>query len=399
MKHDTVKILTVLTLTGMVSRFAENSFLPTLPAMANFFGVPANHMKLAVSVYLVGLCLSQLIYGPLSDYFGRKPITLSGLGVCIFGSLLASVASHLPLLLLGHFIQGLGIGAIAGLFRAILRDCYVDRQLARVDSYLNITLVFMAPLANMSGAFLGSHLGWQSNFIAVLALAALVLCWLYQAMPETLPQALRTRRSPMAILCLYGSLIKHQSFIRYTLLTACIYGGFISYLTVTPFLFQHTYHLSPQAFSYLSLLIAMGFLVGASVNAILLNRIDVKRLLTFAIYLLLLASIAMLYLGLSGFANVWVVVIPMMLYVMATCMVLANAFTLAFAELADMAGMASALYTSIQMLIAGMWSSIAALLPGKTQIPLACILLVSALLSLSLLACQRRIVREGLPII
>lgn len=385
MKHDTFKILTVLTLTGMVSRFAENSLLPTLPAMANFFDVSASHMKLAVSVYLIGLCLSQLIYGPLSDHLGRKPITLLGLCICVMGSLLASMATHLPLLLLGHFIQGLGIGAIAGLFRAILRDCYVDKQLAKVDSYLNITMVFMAPLAMMSGAWLGTHLGWQSNFIAVLALATVAGCWLYRAMPETLPMALKSRRSLKNVLCLYGSLLKHPHFMKYTLLTAFIYGGFISYLTITPFLYQHSYHISPQIFSYLSFFIAIGFLVGAAVNAYLVNRIGVYRLLRVALYLLLFAALTTLCLGLLGFANMWVVLVPMIFYVMATCMVLANAFTLAFDELAHMAGLASALYTSIQMLIAGIWSSIAALLPGGTQMPLALILLISTLMALGLL--------------
>jgi DHA1 family 2-module integral membrane pump EmrD-like MFS transporter len=385
MKHDTFKILTVLTLTAMVSRFAENSLLPTLPAMADFFGVTARHMKLAVSVYLIGLCLSQLIYGPLSDHLGRKLITLVGLGVCILGSFIAALAIHLPLFLWGHFIQGLGIGAIAGLFRAILRDCYVDKQLAKVDSYLNITMVFMAPLAMMSGAYLGNHVGWQSNFIAVFSLAMLVVCWLYYAMPETLPLERRARRSLKTVLCLYGDLLKTPNFMRYTLLTAFIYGGFISYLTVTPFLYQHVYLISSQAFSYLSLPIAVGFLLGAAVNAYFVHYVGVQSLLILSMYLLLFAAATMLCLGLFGLANVWVVLIPMMLYVMATSMVLANAFTLAFAELATMAGLASALYTSIQMLIAGLWSSLAALLPGQTQIPLALILLISTLMALGLM--------------
>ena len=389
-RQSTLAILMVLTLTGMVSRFAENSLLPTLPAMASFFDVSASHMKLAVSVYLIALCVSQLIYGPLSDNIGRKTATLWGLGIAVFGSLLAALAQHVSLLLLGHFIQGLGIGAIACLFRAILRDCYVDRRLAQVDSYLNMTLVFMAPFANIVGAWMGTYWGWQSNFWTVFGLAMVAMGCLCRMMPETLSTACRTSYTLKTVGSQYANLLMCGTFMRYTLLAAFIYGGFISYLTITPFLYQHVFQLSPKQFSYLSFIIAMGFLIGACINVYIIKYINIYPLLILSLYLALFSAIMMMLLKLLGFSNVLVVIVPMAIYVMATSIALANAFTLAFEPLANKAGLASALYTSIQMLIAGLFSSISAFVPNKNQMSLALMLLLGTCIAIGCVYTGRR---------
>lgn len=365
------RIIILLVLTGLVSQFASDNFLPSLPAMAQYFSASETHIKLTIPIYMFGLCISQLVYGPISDFTGRKPIMLLGLGVFVLGSTAATFAPTMSALLLGRLIQGFGIGATSALFRSVLRDCFQGVELAKYGSYLSMAFAIVPPLAPITGGYIGTWFGWRNNFSICVLLGLVVLIILMNYLPETHHEERRIKRTPVEILSFYGQLLVNRQFLGYTLCAALAYGGLMCYLTTVPFLYQHVYHVSPVLFGWLAPALAIGFLVGACINASFVSRLGTDKMLVMASYIMLVTATVMLFLGLYGFANVWVVLVPMMFFVIANSFVFSNAFSGAFEPFPHAAGIVGALYACLQMLIAALLSSFAAILPSHSQIPLS----------------------------
>ncbi len=375
-----MRIIILLTLTGLVSQFASDNFLPSLPAMATYFSVHSSSIKLTISIYMLGLCLSQLIYGPISDYTGRKPIILFGLIIFALGSVFATLAPSLPALLSARLIQGLGIGATSALFRVVLRDCFEGAELSRIGSYMSIAFAIVPPLAPITGGYLGTYFGWRSNFLICVLLAIVALIVLLTYLPETHHPDKRVKRTLLEVFQFYGQLLKNRQFLGYTLCGSLNYGAIMAYITVTPFLFQGTYHIPPVLFGWLTPFIAVALICGSLTNARLVKHRGPDRMLILAARIMLIAASTMLLLGLFGFANVWVVVLPMMVFVMGVTMVFSNSFAGAFSPFPHAAGIVGALYASIQMLISATFSAGAAWLSHKSQIPLALAMLAIVLM-------------------
>lgn len=381
-----VRIIILLTLTGLVSQFASDNFLPSLPAMATYFSVPSSGIKLTISIYMLGLCLSQLVYGPVSDYTGRKPIIILGLIIFAFGSVLATFAPSLPVLLSARLIQGLGIGATSALFRVVLRDCFEGAELSRVGSYMSIAFAIVPPLAPITGGYLGTYFGWRSNFLICVILALVVLTILLTFLPETHHPDKRVKRTLTEVFQFYGQLLVNKQFVGYSLCGALNYGAIMAYITVIPFLYQDTYHVPPVLFGWLTPFTAVALICGSLLNARLVKHKGPDKMLVLAARIMLVAASSILLFGLLGFANVWVVVLPMMVFVMGVTMVFSNSFAGAFSPFPHAAGIVGALYASLQMFISAMFSAIAALLPHNSQIPLALAMLT---IVLALMANQR----------
>ena len=130
-----------IVLIATLAQFATDIYLPSLPGIADVFGVTIGASQLSISSYMLTLTVTQLFWGPASDKLGRKPALYWGLGIGLVGSILCASASSISMLIGGRFIQGIGNGAAAGLFRAILRDLYTGPALAKVGSYLSNLLV------------------------------------------------------------------------------------------------------------------------------------------------------------------------------------------------------------------------------------------------------------------
>lgn len=374
-----LRIIILLTLTGLVSQFASDNFLPSLPAMAHYFSVSSSSIRFTIPVYMLGLCLSQLIYGPISDYTGRKPIVMIGLLIFTFGSVLATLAPSLPVLLSARLIQGLGIGATSALFRVILRDCFEGAELAKMGSYMSMAFAIVPPLAPITGGYLGAYFGWRSNFLICVLLAIVVLMILLVFLPETHHPDKRIKRTLTEVFAFYGKLLINRQFVGYTLCAALNYGAIMTYITVTPFLYQGTYHLSPVTFGWLTPFVAVALICGALINTRLVKRKGPDRLLVLAARFMMAAASLMLLLGLLGFANVWVVVIPMMFFVMGTTIVFSNSFAGAFSPFPHAAGIVGALYASLQMFISALFSGLGAILPHHSQVPMALAMLTIAI--------------------
>jgi Bcr/CflA subfamily drug resistance transporter len=373
-------IIFLLVIMGVMSQFSSDNFLPSLPYIAIDLNAAKSITKLAIGLYLLGLCFSTLIYGPLSDRYGRRRIVLIGYVIFIFGCILVTTTHSITQLLIGRVVQALGIGAGAALFRAIMRDVFAGNQLAKIGSLLGTIFAIVPPLAPLSGGYVQVHFGWRANFAILLILAIIFTTILAIALPETFPSDKRQRHSLKQIIRTYAELLTHRAFLGYTACSGLAFANIIVYVTISPFLFQHTLHLTPIQFGWLSPITAMSYMVGTLLNIRLLNFYSSQSLLRIAGFIMLAGAIIMLALGLIGILNVWVIMLPLMLICIANGFVFSNAFACAFEPFPQAAGITGALFSSLQMLTAGVASSLAALIPAHNQVIMASALTLISLL-------------------
>ncbi|NNM59201.1 MAG: multidrug effflux MFS transporter [Legionellales bacterium] len=373
--HDTVKqsglIFFLLVLMGVMSQFASDNFLPSLPYIALDLHTSSSIAKLSIGLYFLGVCASTLIYGPLSDSYGRRRVLLFGFGIFIAGCFLVATTHSITQLLLGRVVQAAGIGASSALFRVIMRDVYAGKQLAKVGSYLGMAFAIVPPLAPITGGYIQEHIGWRANFILLLILSLILTVFIAVMLPETLKVIHRRSRSIKEVILVYFGLLSHRQFLGYVACSGLAFANIMVYVTASPFLFQHTLKLSPVKFGWLAPFITLSYLLGAMFNVKLLNYYSSRQLLRLAGIVMITGGIAMLAFGLAGVLNVSVIIIPLMLISGANGFVFSNAFACAFEPMPEAAGIAGALYSSLQTMTAGVASALAALIPTHNQIILA----------------------------
>jgi len=372
-------IISLLTSMGLLLQFSSDNFLPSLPFIAHDLNASDALVRMTISIFLIGLFCSQIFYGPISDNIGRRPVVLFGISLFTVGLVTCLLAKNIESLLLGRLIQGLGLGANAALFRAILRDSFDGVELARSGAYLGIVFAIIPALAPVTGGYIQTYLGWRYNFVVTLIILCLVATYIFFYLPETLPSARRKNRDFKTMLLTYKEILTNRQFLTNSFCAALAYSALMVYLTISPFLYQHVIGLSPIANGWLMPLTALSFLVGGVVNSRLMNRFGLLQIMRGASILMLCTSVIMFIPALFGFINVYIIVIPMMFFLFSNAFIFANAFAGAFQPFAHAAGMVGAMYSCIQMLSASVMSTIAALLPAGTQIWMAVLLLLIAI--------------------
>ena len=170
----------VIILAACLTQFAADIYAPSLPAIATNLNTSLDLTQWSMAIYMWGVALTLLIYGPLSDGVGRKGPIVVGLSIMIIGSIICMLAPNIEFLIIGRFIQGCGAGACAGLWRSVFRDVFTGEQLAKYGSYFTIFVMFIVPAAPALGGYLQQLFGWRASFVfmsfyAVFALLSIIL--------------------------------------------------------------------------------------------------------------------------------------------------------------------------------------------------------------------------------
>lgn len=268
-----------------LTALAIDAMLPALPAIGRELNVSHdNAPQLILSVLFAGLALGQLIIGPVSDSFGRKPIIYAGLGIFSLGCLLSMVATDFNTMLAGRFLQGIGAASPRVITMALVRDCYRGREMAKIMSMTMIIFILVPMLAPALGQGMMALAGWRSIFTAFLVLAVSVVIWFGLRMPETLPADKRTRLQPKAQLKAIRDVMSHRQTIGYTIMTGFVFGAFLGYLNTAQQILQDQYQLDEQFPLYFAVL---AFAIGAAswLNARLVIKHGMKKLSRLAIWL------------------------------------------------------------------------------------------------------------------
>jgi DHA1 family 2-module integral membrane pump EmrD-like MFS transporter len=387
MKTSTLILLTLLM--ASIGSFASDSYLPSFPAISQHFHATNTLTKLTITTYLFSYGASQLIYGPLSDRYGRRKIIFWGYGIFALGSLLCAMAPSIHWLLVGRFMQGVGIGAPGTLYRAILRDSFSGSQLAKISSYGSTAATLTVPLAPVIGGYLEVAFSWRANFVVMFIYTLFTCLILWRGLPETNRYLNPKATNIQHILKNFKTLLSHRIFISYVALVTLAFSGIIAYVVSSPFLFQNIIGLTPVQYGWVAVFTVPSLSVGAIINSRRVEKYGIAAMIRFGSYCMIAAGSIMLFIGLLGIINTVVIIAPMMLFSFGSGFIFSNSFAAAFEPFHEMAGMAAALFGSLQILGTAAVSALVALVHEHNQIPLSIIILITALL---LFAIQRYLI-------
>ncbi|MFL5263635.1 MAG: multidrug effflux MFS transporter [Anaeromyxobacteraceae bacterium] len=380
-------VLTLLlaALTGLTSLSIDMS-LPAMPQLQETFRAGVSSVQLTLSIFLTGFALGQIVCGPLSDRWGRRPVLLAGLGLFTLAGLVCAGSTSLAMLVAARFVQGMGASVGPVVARAIVRDRFDSRRAASVLSQMTQVMIVAPLLAPTLGGYLLVRMGWPSIFVVLGTSGALLslICWRF--MPETARakkaedevEQPRTRASLRDVL-------KHRESLRHALTTCFAYAGMFAYVGSSPFVLMDGFGVKEENFGYFFALTAAALLVSATVNRALLKRHQPSLLILRRGVFVIFAAGASLALaswfGVGGLAGV---LVPMMAYMFGQGLLMPNATAAAMAPHGESAGLISSVMGALQT--AG--GALAGYLVGVfyDHTPLSLAVTVAAFASLTLLA-------------
>ena len=347
-----VVFLFVMGLLTSIGALATDIMLPALGVMGRDLAVAdINHTTLVVSVFFFGTAIGQLVVGPLSDAFGRKPVVIWGYGLFTAGCLLSLTAESWSLMVTARFLQGLGAAAPRVVSVAIVRDRYKGRAMARIMSIIMAIFILapiIAPLMGQGLIFIG---GWQATFVGLILVAVPSAIWFSCAIPETLLPAHRRRFRPAVILDGVVEVCSHRVTVIHMLVMGLIGGPFISYLATSRQIFQDIYGVGDMFVIYFALgSIAAG--IASLLNARLVMRHGMRRLTGLATAMLTFVSAALWgWAAIGGTPDFIIFMLWQTSFIFCIGMIFGNLQALAMEPLGHVAGLAAAIFGAVSTLI------------------------------------------------
>lgn len=343
----------ILGLLACVGPFAIDMYLPAMPAIAADLSAPVAQMQMTITAYFVAYGVAQLIYGPWADQAGRKVPLYAGLAVFVAGSVICTLAPTAGWLVAGRVVQGLGGAVLMVVPRAIIRDMHRGPEATRLMAAVMLVISVSPMLAPLAGAGLMAVADWRAIF-AVLGVAGLVsLAVLHFAQPETLAPADRRPVDAAQMWAAARRLLADRAFMGLTLLGGFGMASFFVFIASAPFVYQQAYGLSPTGFSVAFAVNAIGFFAASQAAGPLGARFGSSRVMALASTGFALATLALFGLGLAGLATLAVCVGGLFLANACLGLVIPTAMVLALEDHGDIAGMASSLGGTLQMLAGG----------------------------------------------
>lgn len=370
--------LAAITLIGPLS---IHLFLPALPQVKDAFGISDGLAQFTFSITLFTMAGTTLIYGALSDHYGRRPVLLSGLALFLVGIGLATWAPTVELFILGRLIQAIGAGCGVALARAIARDAYGPERLVKAIAYLTMAYTLGPMLSPPIGGLLVDNLGWRSIFWVALVAGCLILIGAAFILHETKPREERTS-SAFGVLRGFAQLLRQPLFMSFVLQTGFSSGTFFGLASATTFLMTEYLHRPATEFGFYFLLFASGYCFGNWLSSRLSGRVRIENMvLTGSIMLAATMAVMVIAIALGHITPLWLF-IPGGLISIGQGIALPNAQAGAIRVVPELAGTAAGIGVFLQMFCGGFFSQLYGLLADGTPRPLVIIVSIASTLTL-----------------
>lgn len=379
MKPNKYFILTTL-LIFPLPQMAIDLYLPSLPHMAKYFSAPNYLLQLTLTVYILALGLSQLIYGPCSDRFGRKPTLLIGTSIFCLGNLAAIFATSITQLITFRIIQGIGMGAGFSVASAIIGDTFEGPVLARITTFSSMIYSLSPLLAPVLGGYLQKYFGWRSNFVFIALNSMLLIMAIIFFIYETNTKKDATALNPKKFIINYMTTFKSAKFIGNILCMTLTFGAMITFNIVGPFLLQDILQVKVVTFGKLLFLVGLAYLAGTSINSHILKIWRIQAIIIGGIALMLVSAFALLIAAYCSWFTPTSVILFTSLEIFATGFVFPNCFAEALKVFPENLGTASAVGGSAGLIGTSLISVIVSHVPTQNEESLAFIFIVLTML-------------------
>ena len=319
-----------------------NIYLPILPQLDPVFHTTSVVARLTITVFLLGFALTQLIWGPLSDRFGRKPILLAGLVIGVIGATLAGLANDIYVFMGARFLESLGLGVAPVLARSVLTDAFDRAHVAIAMAYVAIVVAVVPAVAPIVGGYIDLFFSWRGIFffLALYGVALLALC------AFLLPETNRSRNLGLkasGVISEMGEMVSNSRYVGYLLAYGLAFGTLVGYYAAAPFIFVTDLGHSSRAYGYLLIFNVVFYVLGASVSRVAVPKLGPDRPILFALAAYALASVIFFVLDFVTTMNTLSVLLPMSIFIFGTGMVSPAANTGAMTLFKDKVGAATAM--------------------------------------------------------
>ncbi|CDY73984.1 Bicyclomycin resistance protein [Caballeronia glathei] len=331
-------------------------YLPSLPALAASFGTSAAAAQSTLTSFMAGFSIGMLLYGPLSDAYGRRPVLLGGIALYTVASVGCALALSIDALIFVRFLQALGAGAASVLARAIARDAHETADAARVLSMLSIVTSIGPLLAPLIGGQLLLLGGWRVVFVALTAFGAVCAVTAYLRVPETWPREKRASSAVGRSFAAYGRLLTDPVTWGHMLCGGMAFASMFAYITATPFVYIDYFHVKPQYYGLLFGLNIVGIISGNVLNTRMVGRVGSLRMISGAAFVSVVAALAVALVCLTGWGGLWSIVVCLFFVVGVVGLLSANCTTDLMHRYPHNAGAAAALFGAVQLALGALAS-------------------------------------------
>ncbi|MEQ8295199.1 MAG: multidrug effflux MFS transporter [Nitratireductor sp.] len=323
-------------------------YTPAMPELVRAYDTTEAAVKLTLSLYFAGFALAQLVCGPLSDGFGRKPVTIGFMGIFFAASVLAMFAPTIEVLIVARLLQGVGAAVGIAIARAVVRDLFNDERAVRITNLIGIILALGPAISPTLGGIAIELAGWHSVFVLMALMSVAVVLVTIFCLRETVARDL-SRIRPAALICAYATLLGNGYFMLSSLVIAGTMGAIYAQATVLPFILMDRVGLTPAQFGVGMLMQSGLFFTGSLTARWMMRKLPPARLVPIGLGFVAAGSLAM-----AVFLRVWeptflIVMAPVSLYAFGIAFIMPAMSVAAMAPFPRIAGSASSMTGFLQM--------------------------------------------------
>ncbi|HEX6980674.1 MAG TPA: multidrug effflux MFS transporter [Alphaproteobacteria bacterium] len=382
----------VLGLLAAIGPFAVDMYIPALPTIAADLEASTAATQMTLMTFFVAFGICQIVYGPVSDMVGRKPPLYFGLALFAVGSIGCGAAASVEWLIFFRFVQGIGASSMMVIPRAIIRDLHTGVEATRLMSLVMLVLSVSPILAPLTGSALIVPFGWRAVFVAITAVAILGFLLVAVFLPETRPPADRIKVGIANVLGGFGLLLRDRRFLGLTFIGGLGMSSFFVFIASSSFVYIDHFGLTPTEYSIAFAANAVGFIGASQFAARLSTRFGMARVVLAAVALYATFALALFAVTAAGVDSLAVLIAMLLAAFACLGLVIPSTMVLALEEHGPIAGMASALGGTLQMVAGGIMIVILSLVFDGTALPMVTAIALCAVgaLALSVATLHRR---------
>ncbi|MCR2062284.1 multidrug effflux MFS transporter [Campylobacter helveticus] len=394
-KHTKIKgfakfrLIVILALMSSIAPLSTDMYLPALSQVKQSFETSEFLTQLSIASFFIAFALGQLVYGPLSDVFGRKIPALVGIFLFMLSSLFCVIIDNIYIFIALRFFEALGGCAGVVIARAIVNDLFELKEAASIFALMMVFSALAPMLSPSLGGFLIEYFSWHSIFATLFGLGILLFLLILFALKESAPHLKRQKFSHKETLKSYHFVLKDKPFVLYVSCAALVLAAMFAYITGSSFVFISFFGLSEKDFGLLFGINALGFIIFANINAKIVKKIDSEKILFYALILMLISTLILFFNALIK-PNFWLFEISIFTSIALLGFIAPNTTTLAMARFKDHSGTASAVLGTSQFALAGVISFIVSAVGANTPVILALVMLICVVLANGLYFAMKR---------
>ena len=375
------QLIVLLAATSALGPAGMQILLPALPVIQDDFSVSNDVAQLTLSLSMFSIAIGTLVYGPMSDKYGRKPTMLLGIFIAIIGSIFCYLADSIGWLIAGRIIQAFGGAVGLVLARAIVRDVYGAEESARVIATLVIVMVIAPMMSPALGGEMMNRFGWESVFLVMAGASVIIFVFLILRQPETLVTPVQFEGIG-SMLRTFDGLLKSRPFCGYAFCVTFVSVVFFSFISAAPEIMVSVLNRPPTEYGYYFVMIPIGFMIGNYVTRHFGRSISIDSMIVLGSTIAIGGIVLAIVLNLVGLSHPLALFLPVSIAVFGNGITLPNAQAAAINEFPQYAGSASGLTGFLQMSVSAVAAQLVAFIFNETAYPLLIMMLLASVISL-----------------